>query len=283
MKKAILFILFLCHFPSFEVLAESNGAQSIEWVTLDSDVIITGRIEKQKDFPNKRKTGVILTEIEVLKGDAQFPAHYPISIPNLWFRIKGDSATNIQGNHIVLFLLKTDEGYQVIGREGLDLTYINLSKPYIKNQLTQIAITQDMKVLKDSASIIEIIKQRVQSSQDFYKTYSWKKGSNLSSWFYYEPGRLTIDCFDNEVFSLLSLGSSVHLTVPADPKWEKLGKELVNDSSIRRKIDGIRILMQYKSTENIEIIKSFLTYPYQKGYDINEEAKKALQFMDAYD
>jgi len=243
-----------------------TGAESIEWVLADSDLVVVGRITSVKTVPGSDKLEYPAATVSVtstLKGepadsvtfvlrnhdddgasDALLDQKYPRQwmdegIPLLFFLVKNDGKRVPFPAAEFAWVLREESGVN---------SAVMLGASRHKSTGCIRVYTRDYQILSEKEAILDHVKEAVRSQEkdpphphDSFKLFT--------------PG-------DSPVSIKLHAGSAVFLMVPIDERLEAIGRTWCKpDSDVNKREDGAEILRHFKNETNIQLLKSLLNDP----------------------
>jgi hypothetical protein len=219
--------------------AEINMADSIEWMTADSDTVIHGRARMYK----APVTGSIVVDIDVIKGLRGLPAR------TVMMRLVLDAepavpASWIDGKHEVIVFLERDDGGTLRPRKGewmLGLTGDHRSQAY----------TADFRVLDKRDAILAAVRRSARSMATTSHRIDVPWGTPAASALY--------------------AGSSVWMTLPVDAALEKRALSWLRSDTVTTREEGARALVHFRSDATIAMLTSLMT---DKGFVTVTESDK---------
>ena len=210
----IIFVLLLFSFKNLH--AEIALVDSLEWITLDAELIVRGKVKKSSSAKsnsiqsrNSKFSPVHFQVFETLKGNAvseiQFEAGYLKEILEKWAG---------EGSEVLVFLKQIDFQKSPSGkvwavRSGEFPNAINLDWLKTKPEIHFNIFNTAMQAIKNRESVIQLVKDTL---------VQWKDIKSIQS--------ASVDVpYETELFKRYYSGSSVFLVVPLSPQLQKACKQ----------------------------------------------------------
>ena len=217
----ILILLFV--FYSKPVQAEIHVAESLEWLTVDSELIVVGTatdvkstMVSQESYPQLPQEDVTIKIKEVLKGSCSDPI---VTVRRWNYSSEKESAFEWKNSQSdILFFLSKEKNpanmADLNGHWGLRADYpygpIDLSTP---RKFALYIVSADMQAPEDGQAILQIIKNQLNSkNKGRYSSYT--PAHLLSP---APAGSMVVEVpEDSAAFKNLYGGSSVELIIPQE-------------------------------------------------------------------
>lgn len=262
----IFIFFFACLQPA---RAEINIGESLEWMTVDSPLIVRGVVADVKDSSPKEleQPQWFLQEVtikihEVLKGDY---SKEMVSFKRLHTGLS-DAHAWLKSNSEMLFFLVEGKGISY----GFDFTgswRMRGDYPTHPIKLTseeaQIVLS-DMRVIKDPQDILQRIRDRVKIiSGPNFQPYRVPNPELVSSGFFTVPnGAVILEVpAESEAWKVLWSGSACYLVVPADEEYKTLALKLAQSSNYEQRLKGADLLGSYPGDDTVGVLKNLLNDP----------------------
>jgi len=219
-KRLALFVLCTLAAPA---AAEINMADSVEWQTIDSDVVVRGFVT------SANKTGdaydVTFQITETIKGGVKQSLQLQTTAdPARWRKDKTD---------LLLFLDKDRSKYVLRPQNGASESVFELGKHR--------AYTSAFDVLDKPTDVLAAARTAARSTAT-------------------ASHRLDVP-WDTPAMKALYGGSTVWMTVPVDAALEKLAQRWIAAPDVSTREEGTNALANFRSDGNIEIMKKLLADP----------------------
>ncbi len=261
---AMLIIAAVVAYPA-GLYAETFATDSLEWMTVDCEVIVTGKVTAVTKTPDRGYSvyeDVTVTVSEVLKSDCR-----GTTIAFRWLtysRKEYTSASDWQksGHDMLFFLVKGDPERDKgrfkdrwtlrTSRTGI----IDLDNP------GKSAITADFKVLKESKDVLEAVRTRVSLiKKSTGKRKKWKVGREPSVFGSQQGFIRLIVPGTSQAWEAINTDSRCYLIVPPDDQYKTHAMRLCRSKDIAKRISGVQMLCNFHDKEVIELLKACLSDP----------------------
>ena len=234
------------------IASASNGEvvviESVEWMTVDCDLIVRGRITEAS-----APAGVTVSVDEVLKGKHDGKT--------ITFRTPVPEKEWNENRHEMLFFLRRGQPNITRGDWG----WIDLEAP------RKAAVSASMTTLGAKEQILAAVRKQVERLEDSQSKTTKDSGpsSPRSSkteaiyldLFAYYPDEKTA----KKAVTLASAfygGSAVILVVPVNPEFEKPALEMAKSEHGHVRTQAAKILGHYRTDASIKTLQGFLTDDY---------------------
>jgi hypothetical protein len=247
--KQILLVLALSG-----LLSEINVGDSLDWMTIDSELILKGRVLKAD------RADRIIKVQEVLKGEAEGP-EIRIRVWDTWS----------SADHSLLFFLKKgrekDEAWTL---RTASYGIVDLEEP------ARSAITAELKVLRDADQILKRVRSRIQLQKDQPDRYKPVPETGGIFWRSLK-GRLLLEVdFESEAWKALYSGSACYLVVPADPSYRAQAMEMARSKHASERERGARWLVNYGDPDAVTLLKALLKDTHRDEW-VGAEPRKVVR------
>ena len=218
MKRALIVLCFI----AAPAAAEINMADSVEWQTIDADVVVRGFVTAVTKSADGFTVTVQITES--IKGGVKKSLQANVHMP--------DAARWNKDHTDLLLFLDTDKKHGHVLRpiHGSDHSAFELG--------THRAFTTSFGVLEKPTEVLAAVRTAARSTA----TLSHK-----------------VDVpWDTPAMKALWGGSSVFMMVPVDHALEQLARGWIASKSVSDREEGARALALFRSDSNIAAMKSLL-------------------------
>jgi hypothetical protein len=240
--------------PASRALAEIAVADSIEWAVRDSDWVLKGKVVavKQATAKNGKACEVLTVAVaKTLKGTHAEQATFVL--PDWIGPIARDWQT--EGNEMLFCLVRRDRHKDqdnvpataewVIRTDHIGPCAVMLGKTRLEWPRTMGVFTRDFRVLTDPKAITKHVENAIAAERRDAPAKSHAMDVPVGS----------------AVFEKLWGGSAVLLVVPVDEQLEAAGRKLCASREYFDRVEGVKILRQFKNAKNIDILRSLLDDP----------------------
>ncbi len=257
MRRHLLFPAALCWAALLALpaaaRAEIAGAESIEWVVADSDLVLIGVVSKVEKVAGKKKPFEVAT-VKVAHTVKGRPAD---QVTFLLRNYNGPAAEDwlADGTPLLFCLVRRaharDRGELPAGHDwvlrddGNQHSAVLLGKPRRHWTHTIPAFTREFDVLTEPAAVIKRAKEAARPLPEGRE----KKPFTLSV-----PGATA-------AFRKLYAGSAVYLIVPVDGELERVARLWCCSASFYTRLNGVCALRHFRNEKNIAILKGLLSDP----------------------
>lgn len=231
--------------------AEINAADTIEWVTADSTLVVVGTVERVVSRGSWRE--VTLRVGETLKGTSSSKLTFSFRV------LAGDPAQKWEKKSTEILVFLVDAQRYVardkdFGNEKL-VPRFGPSSTGIYDLATTEAYTTDYKVLRKRDELLAAVRGASKSTAT--KAY-----------------RLDAP-HDTDAHNTLYGGSTVWIYVPVDAALEVRAKTLLTSKSLWTRAEAIGALEHFKSPANIKLVQAMLAD--KEFAEVTETGKPTLR------
>jgi hypothetical protein len=252
MRTLLTALAFLAAAPAAR--AEINLVDSLEWMTVDSPLIVRGKVLGSGDTGGPG--AVVYRDVKVrvqdaLKGD---PGGQTVTVR---LRLVGADQTAsawARDGHSFLFFLRKgqDEGDAALtGRWVLRETRqsaIDLNRP-------KGAYTADMRRARDSAEILRLVRRYAARKPP-------RRAVGAPNIFKAQDGYLRLEIpFDAPFFSEVFAGSTCYINVPVEAKHRPLALARARSADLHERAAGADLLRNFPGEDTVKLLRALLRDP----------------------
>ena len=263
---ALLFVLV-----KSAAFAETNTIESVEWKTMDSPLVVRGRVTSAKDRTNVSfRDGTITIAIgEVLKGSWSQPSLEVFTdkweddaTPRHWLE---------SGKEYLFFLcIATEERYhrEVAGKWVLR----NRDESVFDLTIPKGAYTAEMAVVKEGNQMLDLVRQwSTRSSREIDFGPGSRKG---------KVGAIIMGVpFRSQIYSENAVGSAVLMVVPAEEKHRELALKLIRSDKPYERAHAADILGNLADDpESTRLLESLLDDPAETQATYSDDELSEIVF-----
>jgi hypothetical protein len=231
-------------------LAEIMVAESVEWMTNDTPVVVMGKVQQVKDEGDWRDVTIAIKEI--FKGD--------LKEKTLTFRssIESSKAVNWKATHseMLLFLRKAtiaQDGKALSGQWTLRTALENHGNPAIDLSKPKYVYGMDMTALGKSEDILKRIRE-------WAKQPSPAEDAQRPNIILVPEGALPLEIpFESAIFRDIYAGSTCYLLVPAAEEFRQKIKDMAASKQATTRAQGALLLANYPGDETKQILQKLLS------------------------
>lgn len=260
--------------------AELAVADSIEWIALDSDLVVRGRLVAVKAFPRDRQgyrwSRVTLRVGEMLRGAMPRSRQLVFSVRegaqrSRWAKLPGD----------VLVFLVWPSRVKDLPASLAQLPTVRRSRSYdgwpvldLQKLPKAAALGRDFRLYKSGAALLAGLRKTLNSAR--------LPAGKLKS--------VTVDApFGSEVARALYGGSAVWLVLPLDATTVSAARRWLGEKGIHRRLDAVKVLRQVRSPAHRKLLRGLLAdkdyysttrgagHPKRCVYAVRKAARDALR------
>lgn len=229
--------------------AELAVADSVEWIALDSNLVVRGRLVSVKAFPRDRQgyrwSRVTLRVGEMLRGTMPPGMQLVFSVRegaqhNRWTKLRGD---------VLVFLVRPAR-VKDLPASLSKLPTVRRSRSYhgwpvldLQKLPKAAALGRDFRLYKSGAALLAGLRKTLNSAR--------LPAGKLKS--------VTVDApFASEVARALYGGSAVWLVLPLDAITVSAARRWLGGKNIHRRLDAVKVLRNLRSPAHRKLLRGLL-------------------------
>jgi hypothetical protein len=257
--RTIVAVVVMLFVPSV-AFALINTGESVEWMTVDSELIVRGKVFNVVKSPAPDNDyvfeNITVKVSEVIKGE-----YKETTITFQWRTYKwNDPPTSKTWSKDTLFFLIKKASEKESGKSAelwsLRCNWhgvIDLERPDTS------AINADFEVLKKSEDILKCIKERLKVLKSQPQECRHTRFDMDVSVFARQDGFIRLEVpRRTEAYRALYSGSACYLIVPPDRKYKEHAVKLCKSESAYLREHGADMLRNYRDHDTIELLKTLL-------------------------
>lgn len=246
----LLFVALVVAMWGIPARAEVMVAESLEWMTNDTPVVVMGKVQQFKDDGDWRDVTISIKE--VFKGD--------LEEKTLTFRVGIERSKEVNwkaaDSEMLLFLRKATlekDGKEMSGHWVLRSTALNsMGNPAIELSKPKYVYSMDMTPLEKSDDILKRVRQ-------WAKQPSPSKDAQPPNIIVVPGGSLPLEIpKESPIFRNIFAGSTCYLLVPAAEEFRQKVKDMTASKQAETRAQGALLLANYPGDETKQILQKLL-------------------------
>ena len=255
MRMSLVALVVALLAPS--TFAEIMVAESVEWMTNNSPLVVVGKVQMVKDEGDRRDITIAIKE--VIKGNLQGKSlAFSVTLPHYDVSIDRSEASRWKDSQaeLLLFLRKATRAYdgkEMDGRWTLRSPHLkNFGNPAIDLSKPHYVYSMDMTDLEKSEDILKLVREWARKS-------SPAENAQRPNIIIPPKGSLALEIPpDSTIFRSVYAGSSCFLLVPAVEKFKQRVIDMTASKHPEIRAKGALLLANYPGDDTKAVLQKLL-------------------------